>query len=77
MITYKMGDITQGIDGFFFLSLTTLVCGGLTLLIRFAYKSKCKSVEICCLKIDRDIETELKEDLQNPRTPSGRQSLSE
>ena len=51
-----MGDITQGIDGFFFLSLTTLICGGLTLLIRFAYKSKCKSVEFCCIKIDRDIE---------------------
>jgi len=74
MITYKMGDITQGIDGFFFLSLTTLICGGLGLLIRFAYKSKCKSVKICCLKIDRDIETELKEDLQNPTTPSGRTS---
>jgi hypothetical protein len=69
-----MGDITQGIDGFFFLSLTTLICGGLGLLIRFAYKSKCKSVKICCLKIDRDIETELKEDLQNPTTPSGRTS---
>ena len=72
-----MGDITQGIDGFFFLSLTTLLCGGLTLLIRFAYKSKCKSVEICCIRVDRDIETELKEDLQNQTTPSGRQSLSE
>ena len=58
-----MGDITQGIDGFFFLSLTTLICGGLTLLIRFAYKSKCKSVELCCIKIDRDIENEVKEDL--------------
>ena len=69
-----MGDITQGIDGFFFLSLTTLICGGLGLLIRFAYKSKCKSVKFCCLKIDRDIETELKEDLQNPTTPSGRTS---
>ena len=69
-----MGDITQGIDGSFFLSLTTLICGGLGLLIRFAYKSKCKSVKICCLKIDRDIETELKEDLQNPTTPSGRTS---
>ena len=69
-----MGDITQGIDGFFFLSFTTLICGGLGLLIRFAYKSKCKSVKICCLKIDRDIETELKEDLQNPTTPSGKTS---
>ena len=54
-----MGDIANGIDGFFFLSLATLVCAGLTLLIRFAYNSKCKSVELCCLRIDRDIETEL------------------
>ena len=69
-----MGDITQGIDSYFYLSVLTLLCGGLTLSIRFAYKSKCKSVEICCLKIDRDIETELKEDLQNPTTPSGRTS---
>jgi len=58
-----MGDITQGIDSFFFLSLTTLICGGLTLLIRLAYKSKCKSVELCCIKIDRDIENEVKEDM--------------
>ena len=66
-----MGDITQGIDGFFFLSLTTLICGGLTLLIRFAYKSKCKSVELCCIKIDRDIENEVKEDLNlSPSSPN-------
>jgi hypothetical protein len=69
-----MGDITQGIDSYFYLSVLTLLCGGLTLLIKFAYKSKCKSVEICCLKIDRDIETELKEDLQIPSTPSVRTS---
>ena len=66
-----MGDITNGIDGFFFLSLATLVCGGLTLLIRFAYKSKCKSVELCCLRIDRDIETEIKEDMSlSPSSPN-------
>ena len=69
-----MGDITQGIDSYFYLSVLTLLCGGLTLLIKFAYKSRCKSVEICCLKIDRDIETELKEDLQIPSTPSVRTS---
>ena len=69
-----MGDITQGIDSYFYLSVLTLLCGGLTLLIKFAYKSKCKSVEICCLKINRDIETELKEDLQIPSTPSVRTS---
>jgi hypothetical protein len=66
-----MGDITQGIDGFYFSSLTTLICGGLTLLIRFAYKSKCKSVELCCIKIDRDIENEVKEDLNlSPSSPN-------
>jgi hypothetical protein len=58
-----MGDITQGIDGFFWLSVLTLLCGGTTLLIKFAYKSKCKSVEFCCIKIDRDIENEVKEDM--------------
>ena len=69
-----MADITQGIDSYFYLSVLTLLCGGFTLLIRFAYKSKCKSVELCCLRVDRDINTELKEDLQNPTTPSGRTS---
>jgi hypothetical protein len=58
-----MGDITQGIDGFFWLSVLTLLCGGTTLLIKFAYKSKCKSVEFCCIKIDRDIDNEVKEDM--------------
>ena len=66
-----MGDITQGIDGFFFLSLTTLICGGLGLLIRFAYKSKCKSVELCCIRIDRDIENEVKDDMTlSPSSPN-------
>ena len=69
-----MADITQGIDSYFYLSVLTLLCGGFTLLIRFAYKSKCKSVYLCCLRIDRDIETELKEDLQIPTTPSVRTS---
>lgn len=58
-----MGDLTQGIDSYFYLSVLTLMCGGLGLLIRFAYKSKCKSVELCCIRIDRDVETELKEDM--------------
>ena len=69
-----MADITQGVDSYFYLSVLTLLCGGFTLLIRFAYKSKCKSVSLCCLRIDRDIETELKEDLQIPTTPSVRTS---
>jgi len=30
-------------------------------LTKMAYKSKCKDVEICCIKIVRDTETEEKE----------------
>jgi hypothetical protein len=45
-----------------------LKCGGL------AYKSKCKKVEVCCLKIIRDTETEEKADefiaLHPPIPPS-------
>jgi hypothetical protein len=57
----------------FFITATIgliLKCGGM------AYKSKCKEVSICCLKIVRDVEAEEKETefkLTHPpvqRTPS-------
>jgi hypothetical protein len=51
------------INAVFFLSLGTLICSFSSLIVKYCYKSKCKSVKICCLKITRDIETELKEDL--------------
>ena len=57
-----MGDLTDGIDGYFYLTLATIVFGGVGLDTRYAYKSKCKSVELCCFKILRDIETEERED---------------
>lgn len=57
-----MGELTDGIDGYFYLTLATIVFGGIGLITRYAYKSKCKSVDICCLKIQRDIETEERED---------------
>ena len=66
-----MADVTQGIDSYFYLSVLMSMCGGLTLFIRFAYKSKCKTAELCCLKIDRDIETELKENMSlSPSSPN-------
>ena len=61
-----MGDITAGIDGFFWLSLATLIFGGIGLCVRFFYKSKCKYVKICgCIKIDRDVDIEEREDMNN------------
>ncbi len=33
------------------------------------YKSKCKEVKICCIKITRDVEGEEKLDIQVPPNP--------
>jgi len=41
---------------------TTSVISFLIIIIRFGYKSKCKSVDCCCMKIVRDTENEEKLD---------------
>ena len=58
-----MADITQNIDGFFWLSLTTIVFTSFGLFIRYSYKSKCSEVSCCCLKIVRNIDVERQEDM--------------
>jgi hypothetical protein len=58
-----MADITQNIDGFFWLSLSTIIFTSIGLFIRYSYKSKCKEVSCCCLKIVRDVDIEKIEDL--------------
>ena len=58
-----MADITQNIDGFFWLSLATIVFTSVGLFVRYSYKSKCSEVSCCCLKIVRDIDVERQEDL--------------
>ena len=65
-----MGIDEGSINGVFFLSLATLLCTCMTLSIKYCYKSKCKEVEFCCIKVKRDIETELKEDIQIQRESS-------
>lgn len=60
-------SVDEGVNGMFYLSIATLLCTCMTLSIKYCYKSKCKQVDMCCIKITRDIETELKEDIQNPR----------
>ena len=57
-----MGDLSAGIDSHFYLALATIFFGGVGLITRYAYKSKCTSVQMCCLKIERDIEVEERED---------------
>lgn len=65
-----MGDITNNIDGIFFLSIGTMFIGLLHFTIRYCYKSKCKSFSCCCFQITRDIENEVKEDLTVQKSSS-------
>ena len=52
--------IDEGVNGMFYLSLATLLCSSLTLLIRFCYKSKCSEFKCLCIKIKRDVNIEKK-----------------
>jgi hypothetical protein len=54
----------QTFDGVFFITITTLLIGFFGLSVRTCYKSKCKKFECCCFKFERDITSELKEDLE-------------
>ena len=60
-----MGDITEGVNAVFYISLCTIFCTSISLAFKFCYKSKCKEVDLCCLKIVRDVDVEKQEDLNN------------
>ena len=59
------------LNAVFYLSLSTLVCGGIGLLLKTLYKIKCSEIKCCgCINIKRDIEEEIKYDTDlNERTP--------
>ena len=60
----------NSIDAVFFLSLATLMCTSITLLIRYCYKSKCTEFKCFCFKIKRDTQTEKEEDFMFDRQHS-------
>lgn len=52
-------------ETFYALLLTTL--GGFMLtLLKYCYKSKCSSIDFCCIKIIRNTELEAKEESKSP-----------
>jgi len=51
------------VDNVTLISLITIVSGVVTLLIRTCLKSKCDNIECLCLKIHRNIEEEVKEEM--------------
>ena len=52
--------------------------GFIIALLKLCYKSKCKEINFCCLKIVRDIESEVEVDeielTKQPTTPTNSQS---
>lgn len=61
------GDFTYFSEAFW----VGLTAGGfafLGLLVRYAYKSKCREFELCCIKVKRDIDAEKDEDLKAMET---------
>ena len=50
-------------DGVFWMGFITLITGCMLAVVKIAYKSKCKEVECCCVKIKRDIDNEEKIDI--------------
>ena len=64
----------------FWTFLISSVCGVILVGVRLCYKSKCKEVDFCCLKIVRDVEGEEKIDVNttqriNPTTSSDKIDL--
>jgi hypothetical protein len=54
----------------FYTFVISSICGVVLVGIRLCYKSKCKEVDFCCLKIVRDTEGEEKIDEQPKRSNS-------
>ena len=52
----------QVFNGIFFTAFITTVVGCIITLTKQAYRSKCKEVSFCCIKIVRDIDAEVKQD---------------
>ena len=59
-------------ETFYALLLTT--AGGFVLTIKYCYKSKCSSIDFCCIKIVRDIGAEVKEDIENKEETTEKKS---
>ena len=53
----------------FWTGLYSSLIGFLLALGSQCYKSKCKEVNLCCIKIVRDVEGEEALDVQQPRNP--------
>jgi hypothetical protein len=59
-------------NGYFFLTLTGILVGFATIIVKNCYNSKCKKCNICwgLINIDRDVQGEELLDIARPRDES-------
>jgi hypothetical protein len=56
--------MSQELSEVFYTFLITSVVGFILALGRICYKSKCSSIDFCCLKIIRNVDVEMREDIE-------------
>jgi hypothetical protein len=59
----------QELSEIFYTLLITSTIGLILAVAKLCYKSKCREVNVCCIKIVRDVEGEEKIDEQIPPSP--------
>jgi hypothetical protein len=57
--------------------IITSTIGLILAIAKICYKSKCKSVDCCCIKIVRDVEGEEKLDEREPPSPRSEHNTSQ
>jgi hypothetical protein len=57
--------MAQELSEVFYTFLITSVIGLLLGVGRICYKSKCSTIDFCCIKVVRNVEIEKEEDLEN------------
>jgi hypothetical protein len=53
---------TATFNGIFWMSITANIVGLIIGLVKICAKSKCDQVEVCCIKIHRNVDVELAEE---------------
>lgn len=61
-----MSDWYTEFNAVFWITISTLVCGSVGLVVRFCLKSKCEDVNLCygLLHVKRDVKLEVEEELK-------------
>jgi len=49
----------------FFITITSMGVAFLIAIFKYAYKSKCEEVDVCCIHIKRNVQAEIKYDIEH------------